>query len=185
MTDPSGARLPRGKVTVLVSPRILCSIRIQNHFVWRNVIFILQCLGGRVSRRRSEAAHQSRLLPSVSPVAVSTSSLRHPNSRRWSITSGDTTSEEDSHGRMTNRSHSVGHRRGRGDALIDFLSQSSTVGTVESSGMCKSQEYATKRFVRNRQNAAWHNHSVPNRLRRKQYRSSSTLFAARFHNGTC
>ena len=85
MTDPSGARLPKGKHTVGVKPRERArsgviitspgSIPSCRCSVWRN------------ARRRSLCSHQSRHAPSVSPLTVFTVVSSRPARRRCSITS--------------------------------------------------------------------------------------------------
>ena len=86
MTDPSGARLPAGNVTVLVRPRARAlsgdMITLSGSMP---SISVRRCLTARL---RSDCSHQSRFSPSVRPVAVSTEASSSPMRRRCSITSG-------------------------------------------------------------------------------------------------
>ena len=86
MTDPSGARLPRGKVTVLVSPRPRA--RSGSMMTSSGATPSAARSRSRSVRRRSQPSHQSSRRPSGSPATVSTRSSSSPRRRRCSMTSG-------------------------------------------------------------------------------------------------
>ena len=86
ITAPSGARLPRGNVTVLVSPRERA--RSGSMITSSAATPSMAASRSRNACRRSDACHQSRTAPSRSPLTVSASSSSSPSRRRWSMTSG-------------------------------------------------------------------------------------------------
>ena len=86
MTAPSGAKLPRGKVTVLVRPR--SRAKAGGRITESGSTPSNSCNRWRSTDRRSDRAQASKVSPSRSPVAVSASRSSNPRSRKCSITSG-------------------------------------------------------------------------------------------------
>ena len=86
MTDPSGARLPTGKTTVLVRPA--CRAASGPMITSSGETAAPAASRARAAPRRSLCSHQSSVTSSVSPVAVRTSPCSRPMRRRWSMTSG-------------------------------------------------------------------------------------------------
>ena len=106
ITEPSGARLPRGNVTVLVSPA-LCA---------RSGLMMTSSGStpsaarrrSRSTRRRSEPSHQSSTRPSVSPDTVSASQIEQALAAQVQHHLGHAAGQEDAHRRMIARA--VGQR---------------------------------------------------------------------------
>ena len=102
-TEPSGARLPRGKTSVPVSPRCARLFRRAESPRPRSTpSSSLQQLRGN-GARRSDFSHQSRFSPSVFPVTVSTSVLQQIQLPQMQHHLRHAAREKDAHGRMMNR----------------------------------------------------------------------------------
>ena len=86
MTEPSGAMLPTGNTTVLVSPARRAASG--DMITSSGETAAPEARRPRAASRRSLTSHQSSVLSSVSPVAVMTSPCSSPIRRRCSITSG-------------------------------------------------------------------------------------------------
>ena len=86
ITEPCGARFPRGNVTVLVRPRT-CA-RSGAMMTSSGSTPSMASNRSRSTRRRSEPSHQPRSRPSRSPATVRQSSSSRPLLRKWSMTSG-------------------------------------------------------------------------------------------------
>ena len=88
MTEPSGARLPRGKVTVLVRPRSRRAAGRHDHVVRIDAVAFVQHLAETRAGVRT-CSHQSRFSPSgLAGRRSARRVVEQPEPRRCSITSG-------------------------------------------------------------------------------------------------
>ena len=86
MTEPSGARLPRGNVVVEVKPR---SRALSGDMMTVSASTPSRSLSCALSsRRRSDVSHQSSTSSNGCPLAVRQSRCKRPSFRRCSMTSG-------------------------------------------------------------------------------------------------
>ena len=87
MTEPCGARFPRGKQTVLVRPSSRGPLGRQDHVIGIDAVALPEP-SAQGLRAAGEASHQASDSPSVRPLTVSASSSSRPSRADRSITSG-------------------------------------------------------------------------------------------------